>query len=250
MKPISIVVLALAGLGALYADGPEFEVVTIRLNKSGDQEMRANMLPSGQFNVRNLRMTDLLQFAYNVHEEFLINAPGWTKSDHYDLIGNAGVGTKEDILRAMLRNFLAKDFKLEAHMEERPMDVFVLTVGKNGPKLQKAAGTGEPDCKRVGGPVQNGQQHEECKNMTMQALAEVLPGLAPRYVDRTVVDRTGIEGTYDFRLDWVGANFIDQGGLTMPDAVDKLLGLKLDQRKLPMQVVVIDHLERLVNDDQ
>ena len=141
MKPISIAVLALAGVSAVYADGPEFEVVTIRLNKSGDQEMRANMLPSGQFNVRNLRMTDLLQFAYNVHEEFLINSPGWTKSDHYDLIGNAGVGTKEDILRPMLRNFLAKDFKLAAHMEERPMDVFVLTVGKNGSKLQKAAGT-------------------------------------------------------------------------------------------------------------
>jgi uncharacterized protein (TIGR03435 family) len=58
------------------------------------------------------------------------------------------------------------------------------------------------------------------------------------------VDLTGLSGTYDFKLDWVGAGFIDQGGLTMPDAVAKQLGLKLEERKLPMPVLVIDHIEK------
>ena len=59
-----------------------------------------------------------------------------------------------------------------------------------------------------------------------------------------MVDLTGIEGTYDFKLNWVGRNRVDLGGSTMPDALNKQLGLKLEGRKMPMPVIVIDHVER------
>jgi len=243
--------LALAGL-ALSQDDPrfQFEVATIKLNKSGDVNRRAGILPSGQFAATNMSMQEILQFAFDVREGYVINAPAWTRSDHYDLVGKAGAGATEDAVRPMLRNFLAKDFKLAYHPEERTKEVFVLTVGKNGPKLQAAAGRGAPNCQRAGAPVANGQQQVQCKNFTMKDLADWLPRLARAYVDRDVVDQTGIRGEFDLRLEWTAQNFIADGGFTMPEAVETQLGLKLDQKKLSMPVVVIDRLERLVNDDQ
>ena len=77
-------------------------------------------------------------------------------------------------------------------------------------------------------------------------LGKRLQSLAPAYVDREVVDQTGIDGTYDLKLNWVSRTTIDQqGGLSMFGALEKMLGLKLEERKIPMSVVVIDHVEKL-----
>ena len=81
--------------------------------------------------------------------------------------------------------------------------------------------------------------------MTMAEFADLLPELAPGYLDRVVVDSTGLEGAFDFRLTWVPAANIDQGGITAFDALEKELGLKLESRKLPITVTVIDHIEKL-----
>ncbi len=112
----------------------------------------------------------------------------------------------------MLQTLLANEFKLVVHREQKPMNVFELTVGKGGPKFQKAAGTGKPDCKRTFGATYDhpektgpngngdGQMHAVCVNMTMADLAEGLPNLAPGYIDRMVVDSTGLKATYDLNL--------------------------------------------------
>lgn len=234
-----------AALSQTAPPKPEFEVATVRVNKSGALESAARVLPAGEFMARNLTMSDILQFAYDVPENYIMGAPGWFKSDHFDIVGKSAPNTPEATFRVMLQIFLSQEFKLAVHQEQKPMDVFALVVGKGGHKLRLAAESGTPKCDRVGGPVVDGQQHVVCKNMGMPDLARTLPNLAPRYVDRVVVDLTGLTGTYDFKLDWVGANFIDQGGLTMPDAVDKLLGLRLEGRKLTMPIVIIDHVEKL-----
>jgi uncharacterized protein (TIGR03435 family) len=131
----------------------------------------------------------------------------------------------------MLQVFLEQEFKLITHQEEKPMDVFALVV-KGGHRLQNAAETGGPVCKRIaGGPVPDGQQHVVCTDMRMAALVAELPNLAPRYIDRPVVDLTGLTAAYDFNLDWAGRGAIDSGGLTIFDSVSKL-GLRLEERKL------------------
>ena len=85
--------------------------------------------------------------------------------------------------------------------------------------------------------------------MTMADLTEALPQYAPGYADHAVVDLTNIKGAYDLKLAWVSRQVIDQGGITMFDAVDKQLGLKLEPRKMPMPYLVIDHVEKLANDN-
>jgi uncharacterized protein (TIGR03435 family) len=254
----SVLFLCSAVFGQTPAARPEFDVAVIKLNKSGDAgPMTGGILPGGQISIRNAPLIVLLQMAYQVKRpNYIVGGPGWFDSDRFDITAKAPPGTPEDQLAAMLQALLVQEFKLAARQEQRPMDVFVLTVGKNGPKLQKAAGSGPPDCKRKLADAQAAKEGADrlfvqgtfeavCTNMTMAVLGDTLQGLAPGYVNRVVVDQTGLTGAYDLKLDWAPRTLLDQGGLTMFDAVEKMLGLKLDSKKLPMTVVVIDHVERL-----
>jgi uncharacterized protein (TIGR03435 family) len=252
-----LLLLSNGGFGQPPAAKPEFEVADIRQNKSNDTEAYERVLPGGEISARNIPMKELLKFAYNIRDEQLGSGPAWLGSDRFDITGKATPGAPDDTLRLMLQSLLEKEFKLTVHQEQRPMDVYALIVGKGGPKLQKAAGSGNRDCRRrVGGgqdpaakDMPPGQAELVCTNMTMADLAEALPQFAPGYADHAVVDLTNIKGAYDLKLEWVSRLVIDQGGLTMFDAVDKQLGLKLEARKLPMPFLVIDHVEKLAGDN-
>jgi uncharacterized protein (TIGR03435 family) len=198
----------------------------------------------------------MLQMAYGVRANYIFGAPSWAASDHFDIVAKAPAGS-EDKLPLMLQTLLSQAFKLAVHTEERPMDVYVLVVGKGGPKFQKSAEEGKPDCKRsldarraekdADHPFVEGSFQAVCKNITMAELGDILQGYAPGYVNKNVVDQTGLAGQYDIKVVWAPRTLLDQGGLTMFDAVDKMLGLKLDSKKLPMQVVVLDHIEKLAD---
>jgi uncharacterized protein (TIGR03435 family) len=243
-RKLTVAWLLLAG--AAFGQGPgarpEFEVETVRVNRSGNTGDRKGLLPSGQIDIRNVWLKEVIQFAYDLPEGRVFGLPGWVDSDRFDIVAKAPANSPEPTLKLMMQRLLEKEFKLASHPEQRPMDVFVLVVGKNGPKLQKAAGAGSPDCKRMVTPQIEAEAI--CTNMTMAELALRLPRLAPTYVDRVVIDETRLTGSYDLKLTWVGAGAVDQGGLTMFDAVDKMLGLKLEGQKRPVPVMVIDHVEK------
>lgn len=224
---------------------PEFEAAVVKLNKVGQSEA-FDMLPSGLFSARFVLMNDMFKFAFKVRRETMAGAPSWFMTDRFDITGRAPANSSDETFRLMLQTLLIQEFKIAVHTEQRPMDAFGLVVGKGGPKLQSAAGNAEPECKKVGaqGP-EFGGSHMVCANVKMSDLPEVFLDLAPAYIDRPVVDQTGLTGAYDFRLDWVGRNNIDTiGGLTMFGAIEKL-GLKLEQKKLVLPVVVIDRVEKL-----
>jgi len=148
----------------------------------------------------------------------------------------------DQTFRLMVQSLLADRFKLSVHTEQRPASVFALTVAKGGVKMQKAADSGKPDCLRA--VDQQIQAVLTCRNMTVADLGRALQLFAPGYATHEVIDATGLEGTYDFKLSWVGIAVADQGGMTIPQALDKLLGLKWEERKQPMPVIVIDHIEK------
>jgi uncharacterized protein (TIGR03435 family) len=175
-------------------------------------------------------------------------------------------------LRQMLRNLLADRFQMKAHMEERPVEGYVLSAIK--PKLQKADPSNRTGCKegpgpdgkdpRVANPILSRLLY--CQNMTMAQLADQLPNLANGYAHVNVLDATGLTDAYDFTLSFSAVGLLrgglpgqpvpatgsaagtaaasdPSGALSLPDAVNKQLGLKLELKKRPMQVLVIDHLE-------
>lgn len=233
---------------------PEFDVADIKPNKSGETDVNGGVLPGGQFGMRNVPLKMLLAFAYSPNipdrftDGFVTGAPGWTASDRFDITGKAPPATPDKTLSLMLQVFLEKEFKIKTHQEQKTMNIFALVVGKGGPELQTAAGTGNANCPYVGPQGPNyGGAHRVCSNMRMGDFAEALPDIAPGYIDRPVVDMTGLTGAYDFKLEWVGRNNIDNGGITMFDAIGKL-GLKLEEKRLAMPIVVIDHIEKLADD--
>ena len=237
--------------GAAFAQappaGPEFEAAVIKLNKSGQNDAAFDMLPSGLFSARNVPLSEVFRFAFKVRRENLVGTPGWINTDRVDITGRAPAGTPDETLRIMARSFLIQEFKLVTHEEQRTLPAFTLVVTKGGPKLSKAAGPGEPVCKPVPALApETGNVHRGCTNMTLSQLADALTfDLAPGYIDRTVVDQTGLNGAYDFRLDWAGVRFINTlGGVNIFGALERL-GLKLEEERLSLPVVIIDHVEQL-----
>jgi uncharacterized protein (TIGR03435 family) len=178
----------------------------------------------------------------------------------------------QDSINVMLRNLLIERFKLQSHTEERPSAAFVLTAIK--PKMKKAdpanrtgyhEGPG-PDGKdpRIANPAIG--RLVTCENMTVKQLAQNLPMMAGGYIQgATVYDETGIEGAFDFTLSFSGAGMVGggarggrgsdgppgaipqasdpNGAISLYEAIEKQLGLKLERTKRPAQVLVIDHIE-------
>jgi uncharacterized protein (TIGR03435 family) len=260
----------------------EFEVASIRQNKSEPEPPRApgdgqgEVRPGGQFTMRNQPLRTLLGFAFypgnqRFRNDFIVGAPAWVDSDRFDVVGKAPGDTPvrqcffstycypDKGLATMLRTFLTKEFKIVWHQELRPRDVYQLVVAKSGPKMQRAAGSGELNCKRIAGgtgdPDAKGLLGSEagflCKNLTMDYMADSLSEKAAGYIDRMVVNATGLTGAFDVRMVWTSAALVDQGegGLTVFDALEKQLGLKLQAKKLPVPVTVIDHMEKLADDN-
>jgi uncharacterized protein (TIGR03435 family) len=278
--------LAIAGISPNYGQAPtpaaslEFEVATVRQNKSTPDQPRfpgdaqGTLLRGGQLTMRNQVLKTLLGFAFNpgnqrFRDDLIVGAPSWVDSDRFDVVAKAppdlparecffsGYCYPDKRLAAMLRTLLEKEFHIVYHQEQRPTNVYALVAGKGGPKLQRPAAPGDRLCKRIAGgtadPDSKGLLSIEagfiCTNMSMADFADLLPEMAPAYIDREVLNSTGLEGTYDFRLVWVGAALLDQGGLNVFEAMEKQIGLKLEARKAPITVTVIDHIDRLADNN-
>jgi uncharacterized protein (TIGR03435 family) len=165
--------------------------------------------------------------AYRLNQYQLSGGPGWLDSYWFDLEGKAESPADENQLRQMLRTLLAERLQLVAHRETREMPVYALTVGKNGPKLREWK---EGDVM----PAFSGANNYRDRG-TMQRLADVLSN-APD-VGRPVLDKTGLKGVYVFYVQW------PQGEEFLP-AMQEQLGLKLESQKGPVDILVVDHIEK------
>jgi uncharacterized protein (TIGR03435 family) len=232
---------------------PEFEVVNVQPSKPGSDAPSTAFLPGGEVSLHNLTMKQLIVLAYQeiFNNDYVKGGPDWLDSARYDLVAKAPAKTPIGTVRSMLQPVLAGRFHLVIHREQRPMPVYALVVGKRGPQLKGTDGSGQFGCV----PAlheDDGRTHRLCHNMTMAQLAYALPGLAPRYVDRPVIDLTNITGAYDFQLDWtplsIGAADV-AAGPTIFDSLDKELGLKLESRRQPMPIIVIDQVDRVPEDN-
>lgn len=244
------VILLRVAFGQAPAKAPEFEVADIKLS-DGTRDAKVQFLPGGRVDLPNVTVKSLIMVSYGVQENMIAGGPKWIDSDHFDIVAKAPPDTPRNALRLMLQSLLAERFKLAIHREDKPMPVYVLVVAKGGPKLQKAT-SGPQQC-RWNNPG-SGMIQRECHNMTMAELALSMPGWA-HGVDLPVIDLTGIEGAYDFQFEWsmpsgggdaskAGAPVVADPGGSIFDAIGQI-GLKLEQRKHPMSVIVVDRVERV-----
>jgi len=190
-------------------------------------------MTNGEVFMRNVSLKSCIQMAYHLSEGRLIG-PDWLSTTSFDIVAKPPSGAPRDQTREMMQALLSDRFKLAIHHESRMLPAFALVVGKNGPKLQKG-GPGGPNVD-VNNYKMNG------KGMTMVNLAEALS----RHLDRPVVDKTGLEGVFDLNLEWSPEEKPEdvKSAPSIFTAVQEQLGLKLQAEKLPLDVVVVDHMER------
>jgi uncharacterized protein (TIGR03435 family) len=234
-----------------------FEVADVKVNKSGDLQISAD-LKNGRVAVHNAPMKLLITAAYHIPPNALEGGPGWLETDRFDVVAKAAATTSEADLRLMLRTLLADRFKLAIHQDQKSMPAWVLTVGKAGPKLQQSDAAKPGDQRCAPGQGTPGDQHIVCQHMTMGDLVDNLPAIAPGYVrDTPVVDQTGLKGSYEFKLDWTPAGRLNAAAgspdgtaaISLFDALEAQLGLKLENRKIPLPIVVIDHIDRVPSEN-
>jgi uncharacterized protein (TIGR03435 family) len=228
----------------LFAADTGFDVASVKRTQpsgfvKGEPEV-AIAFSGGTLTMRNVTLKDMILTAYGIKDHQL-SGPGWLTADRYDVTAKSSASATPVMLQALL----AERFKLETHRETKDLSVLTMVPGKNGPKLGKmkpegAASIGIEQSKMV------------FQNYSMPKLAAFL---GQRSGGRTVVDGTGIEGFYDFSVDVLDEpsdNPIDVKkaiGMGMRDGslanrVVQQIGLRLEERKGPVEVIVVDRAEK------
>jgi uncharacterized protein (TIGR03435 family) len=234
------IVAAVVGLPALRAQAPAFEVATVKVNRTGDGVSNPPRLTNGRLTAENVSLRQILQVAYAL-TALQISGPAWLDSDRFDLAANAPQGVKESDMMPMLQSLLKERFQLAAHLEKKEMPVYDLTVAKDGLKISLFDPSHIPVA-----PPRNGAASMIIGPMTMSQLANTLTPVA----DRPVVDKTGLEGRYFCAVTFSPlAAQADAGSVDIFAALQEQLGLKLEPKREPLNILIVDHAERTPSDN-
>jgi uncharacterized protein (TIGR03435 family) len=226
--------------GTIFAQGNtaalRFEVASVRPERPGRGPHGTPLvIRHGRVTLDGASLRQIIGHAYSVQRVRVLNCPNWCDSEGFDVIAKAeNPDATEDQIREMLQTMLLERFKLAAHREKREMQMYALVIAKNRPKLLEAA-PGEED----GLDDRPGQL--VFKKTPISRFAALLANV----LNAPVEDMTGLTGLYDFTLrvgDSVAPSVSDPREI-LPSAVENL-GLKLESRKQPVEVIVIDHAER------
>jgi uncharacterized protein (TIGR03435 family) len=231
---------------------PSFDVATIKPSRPEVQGKGFNV-QGRTFRALNTSVTDMITFMYGVHTTQLVGGPSWMASDKYDVTGQPDLpGTPSlNQWKSMMQKLLADRFKLSFHRDKRELSVYALTVARSGPKMTK----NDSDPNGLPALFFRGLGMLPARNANMSDLAGLLQGAV---LDRPVVDQTELTGRYDFTLNWTPDETQFAGlGVKVPPppdnaagppglftAIQEQLGLKLDAAKAPVEVFVIDRVEK------
>jgi uncharacterized protein (TIGR03435 family) len=224
-----------------------FEVSSIRraaIWKAGGEGSKRSKIEysPGSLSMWNVDLTDCVQWAYAI-KFYQISGPGFPGSERYDILAKTGNSVPVKQLRAMLQDLLEKRFQLRVHRETKMRPVYELVVAKGGPRLPvpKADTDLSPTNATESLPrVQDGSFVFQDASMTeFAAKLSLLRG-----VDLPVIDRTDIKGVFDITLKSAANAILQPDGPSVSTLVQEQLGLKLVSAKAPIEVIVIDHVER------
>jgi uncharacterized protein (TIGR03435 family) len=242
-----------------------FEVASIKPNKSGDARVSGGFQPGGRYRVTNYTLRALIAAAYvrpQVNPDFLISGgPKWIDADHFDVDAKAqedlppstGTDTASSSRRVMLQALLAERFKLKVHTETSERPIYALVVATSDrtmgsqlhPSTADCAGTPAACVTRIGPGSVTGS------SFTLAQLVNLLP----RFVNRVVVDRTGLAGPFAIDLRWTpapgewmapplpGVSDPPADGPSLFTALQEQLGLRLESQRGSVDVLVVDSAE-------
>lgn len=279
-RVVPAVGLSVLAAALVWAESPSFEVASVKANHSGDHMVSLMNAPGGRFTAKNVSVKMLIRLAYKVQDFQIAGGPAWIDSERYDIEAKPE-GSGQDSSpapatddrreaameqqRLRIQALLADRFGLTVHRDAKELPVCALVVAKGGAKLQPAAVTPDsaeplatPGAKGPmfkGRGMRMGRGELSGQSAPLSLLAETLSN----QIGRTVVDRTGLTGLYDFTLKWTPDESQPQmfpgpppadraanadSGPSIFTAIQEQLGLKLESQKGPVPILVIDRIEK------
>jgi uncharacterized protein (TIGR03435 family) len=219
-----------------------FDAASVRPGDPNDRGSCGQYLPGGKFNVTSCPLLYIIEKLYGLREFQVANAPKWIsegKDSTYTIRAGAGDSVGEEQLRLMAEQLLSDRFQLKFHRELRPIPVYLLDVAKIGSKVHLAADDGAP--RGSGGIDIRGPGWISGTNVSLAHLADLLSGRT----DRPVIDKTALSDPIDFNLRWAQGNTpAETEWPSLFTAIQEQLGLKLEPQNLPIEILVIDHVEK------
>lgn len=252
-SPVGPVRICAVGIAVLFvspfiaAGQPAFDVASVKPRGLPVRPAAIRFLPGGRFQASNSTLLAILQQAYDVTEFQIAGAPDWVATSRFDIEAAAPPGDAgTPRLRIMLQGLLAERFGVRLHHETRPLAVYELVLGKSGSRLKPAMDGGSTgfDANPYGGYLTG-------TSLRISALVAVLQ----RWLDRPLVDKTGIDGSFDVKLSWApGPENTRNAGPAPPSATDsrpdifaavqEQLGLRLRAAHDPLDILVIDNVQQ------
>jgi uncharacterized protein (TIGR03435 family) len=244
-----LLAFCIPGAAQSFGGAPSFDVASVRPSvANGPQNLAPETLDPGRWAIRRMPMIYLLMRAYAL-PSYRVAFPQWMNEERFDIVATFPAGTANETRLDMLRNLLAERFHLAVHRETREMVSWDLVVARNGSKLTPAGDKGgKPGISLMTRSGSKGL------NSTITARAQAISDLAPflsRQLNAPVNDRTGLEGKYDFILEflpgWAGepSTVEDSFYPALLTAVQEQLGLKLEPRKALAEMLVVDKADKV-----
>lgn len=273
---VSAALLIAIGLFGQSGTAPlTFEVATIKPSGPDDRRVMMQIQPGGNYRSFGTTLKMLITQAYDVREFQVTGGPGWVNTDRWDVMAKSertasSDNTPEDPrkmtdeqrktvgdqMRERLRSLLAERFQLTLRRETKEEPVYALVVAKGGPKLKESEAK---ETRGPGGMMRMGRGQLSGQGVPLDMLARTLSN----QLGRPVVDKTGLKGNFDFSLQWTpdpgqsGTPFggpppagadapppPDPNGPSVFTALQEQLGLRLESQRGPLEILVIDRVEK------
>jgi uncharacterized protein (TIGR03435 family) len=238
--------LTLGMLIAAQGAAPAFDVATIKPVELTPGNYNANLgsTSHGTLQMTNVTLSDCLRFAYTISNDVQIEGPAWirNKDIRFDVTAKTAPDTPRAQMLLMLQRLLTERFQLAMHHEQKERSYLALSSGKNALKmLSVPADAPNPSQITVSGRI-----------ISQRMPMSILVTLLSRFTGQPVVDMTGLDGFYKLHLEWTpesltpsGATDPAAGGPSVYTAVQEQLGLKLESHKGPLDVLIVDHAEKV-----
>ena len=264
------------------APAPQFEVAVLKPSPPEVTQARAQLRPTGQVDISAGPLNRIIGLAWNLHNDppgqYLVG-PKWVETTNFDVTARAFATPNpanqaqldEDLIRLMLRTLIIEKFQIKWHMEERPMPAFELLA--DSPKMAKADPATRTRCFEGAPPGSPAAAKPPqfprlvtCQNISMEQFAQMLPSIAGGYTRVAALDKTGLTGGYDFMLNFsplgqvqgarpepgaanAGVALDPTGALSLMDAMRRQLGIRMEETKRPIPVLVIDSINETPTDN-
>jgi uncharacterized protein (TIGR03435 family) len=241
----ALILSVLCACGQIASGQAAFEVASIKLSVDATRKPSIGPSPGGErFTARNMPLLWLISYAYDVSIRQISGLPKSFSSNSYDIEAKLAQRASREQMMMMLQTLIEDRFKLRLRHESKEVNAYVLTVAKGGPKLDENTSGAELEARN------SGAGRESYRNFPMPIFANILAA----HLEDRVVDKTGLNGSYDFKLEFRPESATEGAkdghepaanleGSSLFTALREQLGLELTRQKVAVELLIIDHIE-------